>query len=381
MSQTPLKVLHICQRDDPGTGGAVRVAVEYVKRLPHYGIDAHCLFLYGTPDYFQSELGDRAHYLEIANSQEFLKFRRLPQFLRNFQPQILHHHDSLLWSHLLTFFHPGTVKVAHAHSTTDRSTLKTRGTLAAQLQRRSTDRLICITEHTRQNQIKRGRYLPDRTQVLYNGVDRDRFSPATPADRAIARTQFGIPSNVPVVGWVGRLHCEMKGTDDFLKLIALLPSQFWGLVVGIGPDLDTLKHLAETLGIADRLVFTGLLANTTLAYQAMDVFCLTSHWEPFGLVVAEAMACHIPVIGFRCEGGVNELLTSETGCVLPTRNLQAMAQAAIEAVQHPDRWHLYRERAEFRLKQYHDWEQNTSHLALAYQQLFLSRINRGKSDG
>jgi glycosyltransferase involved in cell wall biosynthesis len=381
MLTKPLKVVHICQRDDPGTGGAVRVAVEYVKRLPQYGIDAHCLFLYGTPGYFQSELGDRAHYLEIANSQEFLKFRRLPQFLQDFQPQILHHHDSLLWSHLLTFFHPGTIKVAHAHTTASNSSLRARGALAAYLQRKSTDRLICITEHTRQTQIEQGRYLPDRTQVLYNGVDLDRFSPSTPTDRAIARTQFGIPSSAPVVGWIGRLHCKMKGTDDFLKLMALLPSQFWGLVVGIGPDIDALKHLATTLGIADRLIFTGLIANTTVAYHAMDVFCLTSHWEPFGLVVAEAMACQIPVIGFLCEGGINELLTSETGCILPSRNLQAMARAVIEAVQHPDRWNLHRKRAESRLKQHHDWEQNASCLALAYQQLLQSRTNGAKADG
>ncbi|MBE9041621.1 glycosyltransferase family 4 protein, partial [Oscillatoriales cyanobacterium LEGE 11467] len=187
---------------------------------------------------------------------------------------------------------------------------------------------------------------------------------------AIARTQLGIPDGVSVVGWVGRLHCSMKGTDDFLRVVALLPDRFWGLVVGSGPDLDALKRLAVSLGIDRRVVFTGLLENPAIANRAMDVFCLTSHWEPFGLVVAEAMACAVPVVGFPCTGGVNELLTPETGCVLPDRNLPAIARAIVEAVEHPDLWHLHRERAISQLKERHNWEQNTAHLALAYQQLF-----------
>ncbi|MBD0388958.1 MAG: glycosyltransferase family 4 protein [Nostoc sp. C3-bin3] len=368
-----MRVLHICQRDDSATGGALRVAAEYVKRLPKYEVDARCLFLYGSPGYFQTELGEhRAHYLGLQNSREFLKFGRLLNFLREFQPNIIHHHDGLLWSHLLTFSHPGVVKVAHAHWGAGNGVLLSRGTLAAWLQRQSTDFLICITDNTRQSQIEQGRYLSSRTHVLYNGIDRDRFYPPTAAERAIARNQFGLPSDAPVIGFVGRLHCKMKGTDDFLRVIALLPPHFWALVVGSGPDAEALKHLAVTLGIAERVVFAGIVKKPTVAYHSMDVFCLTSHWEPFGLVVAEAMACRVPVVGFACAGGVNELLNRETGCVLPDRDLQAMAQAIIEAIEYPERWLGHQTNAQSRLKQNHDWEKNTSTLAHLYKKLLKS---------
>jgi glycosyltransferase involved in cell wall biosynthesis len=365
----PLKVLHICQRDDPATGGAVRVAAEYVKRLPNYDVDAHCLFLYGSPGYFQSELGDRTHYLGIQNSRDFLKFGRLVNFLRHFQPHIIHHHDGLLWSHLLTFSHPGVVKVAHAHLGASKEGLLSRGALAAWLQRQSTDLLICITEDTRKSHIEQGGYLPNRTQVLYNGVDRDRFYPPTDTERAIARCQFGLPADVPVIGFVGRLHCQMKGTDDFLRAIALLPAHFWALVVGAGPDADDLKNLAATLGISERVVFTGIVEKPTTAYHSMDVFCLTSHWEPFGLVVAEAMACQVPVVGFACAGGVNELLTPDTGCVLPYRDLEALAQAVIEAIEYPGHWHQRHTKAASVLEHSHNWEKNASRLAHLYQEV------------
>lgn len=372
ISTQQLRVLHICQRDDPATGGAVRVATEHVKRLPKYEVDAHCLFLYGSPGYFQSELGDRAHYLGIQNSRDFLKFGRLLKFIQEFQPHIIHHHDGLLWINLLTFSHPGVIKVAHAHLDVGNEALLSRGALAAWLQRQSTDFLICITENTRRSQIEQGRYLPSCTHVLYNGVDRACFYPPTAAERVIARSHFGLPNDAVVIGFVGRLDCSMKGTDDFLRVIALLPPQFWALIVGSGPDANHLKHLTQTLNIAERVVLAGILEKPTVAYHSMDVFCLTSHREPFGLVVAEAMACRVSVVGFACVGGVDELLTPETGCVLPYRDLQAMAQAVIEAVQYPERWNQRHTNAEFLLKQNHDWEQNASSLANLYKKLLNS---------
>jgi glycosyltransferase involved in cell wall biosynthesis len=364
-----LRVLHICQRDDQATGGAVRVAVEYVKRLPNYDVDAHCLFLYGSPGYFQTELGDHAHYLGISNSRELLKLGRLLNFLRKFQPDIIHHHDGLLWSNLFTFFHPGVIKIAHAHLRAGNLSRSLGGPVAAWLQCRSTDLLICITEHTRRSQIEQGRYLPSRTQILYNGVDYQYFCPPNGTERVHARNQLGLPSDVPVIGFVGRLDNQTKGTDDFLRVIALLPPHCWALVVGAGPDADCLKQLAVTLGIADRVVFAGMINKPKVAYHSMDVFCLTSHLDAFGLVVAEAMACRVPVVGLSCTGGVNELLTPETGCILPNRDLEAMAQAVIDAIEHPEKWHQRQIKAESLLKQNHDWEKNASQLSNLYKEL------------
>ncbi|MBD2772384.1 glycosyltransferase [Iningainema tapete] len=373
-----LRVLHICQRDDLATGGAARVAVEYVKRLPNYEVDARCLFLYGSPGYFQSELGVSAHYLGIKNSQDFGKFGRLTKFIKQFQPDIIHHHDGLLWSHLLTFFHPGIFKVTHAHLGANSNSFSPRNIVAAWLQRQSTNLLICITEDTRNSQIEQGGYKQNRTYVLYNGVERSRFKPPTPTQIAFARKNFQLTEHARVVGFVGRLHCEMKGTDDFLRMIALLPSNYVGLVVGSGPDADQLKQLAQTLKISQRVVFTGIIENTAVAYHAMNVFCLTSHWEPFGLVVAEAMACGLPIVSLSCTGGVNELLTKETGFLLPDRDLEKMAQAAIEAVEHPE---VGRERSinsRLRLQQYHDWDNNTSKLANLYKNLLPLTSNLAK---
>jgi len=369
----PLRVLHICQRDDLATGGAARVAVEYVKRLPDYHIDARCLFLYGPPGHFQTELGDRADYLNITDSRDVLHFGRLRQAIRQFQPHILHHHDGLLWSHALTFFHPNQIKMAHAHLGADPTASPlSRSRFASWCQRQSTDLLICITEDTRRSQIHQGGYRPEHTQVLYNGVDETRFYPPSPQERAIARRQFGLPEQASVVGSVGRLHCEMKGTDDFLRVMQLLPPNFWALVVGMGPDYHALKHLAASLEIDHRVIFTGILDTPTVAYHALDLFCLTSHVEPFGLVVAEAMACRIPVLGFACPGGVQEILHASTGWVIADRNRQAMADTILHLTAHPDLHHPYQVEAEAILQHNHSWSKNTATLANWYQMLQIT---------
>jgi glycosyltransferase involved in cell wall biosynthesis len=369
-----LKVLHICQRDDPATGGAVRVAVEYVKRLPQHNVDAHCLFLYGPPGPFQAELGgQRTHYLGIKSSRDLLEFNRLRGFLRDFCPQVIHHHDGLLWPQLFTFFHPGIIKVAHAHLPAGNATSLSKATLAAWSQRSSTDMLVCITEHTRRSQIGQGGYAPQRTQVIYNGVDQARFYPPTETERRGAREQLGLPADASMVGYMGRLDCAMKGVDDFLRAVALLPPYFRALVAGDGPDAAALRQLAEELCIAERVIFAGIVQSPTIAYHALDAFCLTSHWEPFGLVVAEALACQVPVIAFACPGGVNELLTPETGCVLPARNVEAMAQAIIEAVNQPELWIQRHSEANDLLVKNHDWDHNALQLADLYRTLLRKK--------
>ena len=364
--RTPLKVLHICQRDDPATGGAVRVAVEYVKRLPQQSIDAHCLFVYGPPGPFQKELGDRAHYLGLHSSRDIFNFARLPQFIQQLRPHIIHHHDGLLWIQLLTFYHPNIAKVVHGHITVRPQSPFSKGSLASRLQRHSTDLLIAITEDTRKSYLQYQHYSPEQVVVVYNGVDLAKFYPPTETGRLAARKSLGLPVNATVVGFVGRLHCAMKGPDDFLQMIAHLTPDYWGLIVGTGPDMAMLLALAEKLGIANRVVFTGLLENPALAYQAMTLFCLTSHYEPFGLVVAEAMASRIPVVGFACKGGVCELLTSKTGWVVPNRSLNQMAEIVMSLTQKPEVMPIKTDAALQQITQRHSWDSSTATLANNY---------------
>jgi glycosyltransferase involved in cell wall biosynthesis len=364
-----IRILHICQRDDASTGGAVRVGVDIVKNLIQKGWDAHCLFVYGSKGAFGDLLGENAHYLNLHSSKDVIKCGgKLRRFIKAFQPAIIHHHDGLLWTYLISAGGAFTKRVTHAHVAGGVRSFGFRTILANYVQRISTDLLLCISEHTRQTWLKHG-YDLQKTCVIPNGVDTNVFYPATNEMKKEAKQSFGIPEEAEVVGFVGRLHNIMKGTDDYLKVIAKLPGNYWGLVIGQGQDEDELKRLAVQLGIGHRVVFAGALQNSMMGYHAMDVFAFTSHFEHFGLVVIEAMACRLPVVSFACPGGISDILTHETGVVLPERNHEQMCSEIQQIAVRSLYWQQRIMKAEAIVNEWYNWEKITLKVVSYYEQL------------
>ena len=368
-----MRAIHVCQRDDTSTGGAVRVAAEYVKRLGQFGIDARLLFLYGDRGFFGDQLVDRCDYLRLKNSGDIQHMPRLLKYLRQQQPNIVHHHDDMLWPQLLTLKHAGKhlsyKKIVHAHGggTAKPQPLKTAWLYACQ--RFSVDAVVCITQEAKNSQQTNVGFAPEILHVISNGVDLNHYVPPSQDRKHEIRQSLGLPQTASVVGFVGRLHNVMKGADDFLNLIAALPPNYWGIVAGDGPDRSSLKHQAQTLGIIDRIVFTGLLNDPVMAYQAMDVFCMTSRHEPFGLTIIEAMACDLPVIGFRCPGGSQEILTAATGVMIDRRDIEQMANAVKLACQHEPPWSDRMMAARNLLATTYSWDMSAAKLADLYRSL------------
>lgn len=124
------------------------------------------------------------------------------------------------------------------------------------------------------------------------GVDAALFSDSRPASTSTLR-----------VGFIGRLVHE-KGGDLLLKALATLAHPWQLTIVGGGPESDTLKALADSLGIEDRVAFVGLVPSLQMPelYQTLDVLVVPSrtlpNWkEQFGRVIVEAMASRVVVIG------------------------------------------------------------------------------------
>jgi glycosyltransferase involved in cell wall biosynthesis len=109
-------------------------------------------------------------------------------------------------------------------------------------------------------------------------------------------------ANKRIVLFLGRIHPK-KGCDMLIEAFAQsAPQDEQAVLVMAGPDQEgwaaTLRQQAAALGVADRVVFTGMLEGTMkwAALRAADVFVLPSHQENFGLSVAEALACGVPIL-------------------------------------------------------------------------------------
>jgi len=140
------------------------------------------------------------------------------------------------------------------------------------------------------------------------------------------RKYWGIPENAPVILFLGRIHPK-KGVgllfSAFADLRRSLP-EAWLIIAG--PDgegfTNHYKKLAASLGVSDHIVWTGLVSGSekTACYYAADIFVLPSHQENFGMAVAEAMLCELPVLISPGVNLANFVLKYGAGEVIPLNN-------------------------------------------------------------
>jgi glycosyltransferase involved in cell wall biosynthesis len=149
--------------------------------------------------------------------------------------------------------------------------------------------------------------MPQRVRTVLNAVDLDHFSPAGP---------IWPVRNELSVGFVATF-ARWKGHEVFLRAMASLPLSAHAYIAGGGVyktagsqvTIEELQKLTETLGMTGRVTFTGFLADTAPILRGLDVVVHAStEPEPFGLAVAEGMACGRAVVA-SMAGGVTELLS------------------------------------------------------------------------
>lgn len=319
-----MRILHICQRDDPDTGGSLRVAEALVREQRACGYDAWLLFLYGEPAAVSSSLAPYTIGLRLASSRQALRgVVKLCSEIRRLHPDLIHSHDGIVWPRLafLCFRIP---VVMHSHLPVTNSS----SPVGRMLIHKTTDLVIGISIHTIETWVNSG-FPPSRIHYVSNGVDFERFSILDPQAKALARNRLGLPMDQHLLLWVGRLHQSMKGSDRVERVARLLPEGVVLVVVGNGPDYSAMVHRCASLIDQGRLIMVGSSSTPEAFYQVADSFLFTSYYEPFGLVILEAIASGLPIIAFpvTAGGGAVDLL-AEFGAIM--MHDDSISRAALE---------------------------------------------------
>jgi glycosyltransferase involved in cell wall biosynthesis len=110
-------------------------------------------------------------------------------------------------------------------------------------------------------------------------------------------------------------------------------------IVGTGPLLESLRALAERLGVTNRVDFAGYLApeQLPLRYAAADVFALVSTWEPFGVAVREAAAAGLPLLCSRLAGAAGDVaIEGRNALLVDPHDLGAIASGLRRLCREPE---------------------------------------------
>ena len=255
--------------------------------------------------------------LGIGGKANLLAVPRLRQAARAFRAELLHSHLSTAswWCGWLEQW-GGPPSIGHVH-----------GFTSAMWHRRQTH-LIACSQAVKADLMDKG--LPSsRVTVMHYPVDpEDQRATRSPED---VRRELGADADTPVVGTFAHLSVK-KGYRELVQaadvVLRRLPrAQFW--CFGEGVLRGELELAAERAGIADRFKLLGFRRDVPNLMRAVDVMCLPSHREPFGLVYVEAALAERPVIASNAGGAPEIIEHGETGLLVPPQDTAALADAIL----------------------------------------------------
>ena len=198
------------------------------------------------------------------------------------------------------------------------------------------DAVVAVSNFTREALIELTQTASSKIEVIYNGVDLERFQVSSPNPKLIAR--YGLAEKRVLLS-VGRL-VPRKGIDHTIEALPRLlqrhPDLHY-LVVGDGPYRGQLQQRVAELGLGQCVTFTGPVEDNELRehYALCDLFVMPNRDMPdgdtegFGLVFLEANACGKPVVGGRAGGAVEAVQDGVNGLLVDGQSSDSIA-AAVE---------------------------------------------------
>jgi glycosyltransferase involved in cell wall biosynthesis len=174
--------------------------------------------------------------------------------------------------------------------------------------------------------------LPEKMRQVYMGIDTNKFIPADQEQRIYLRQKFNLQEQDYVVGCAARL-VPGKGIDTLISAIAIVNEECSSvkcLIAGDGELENELRSQINNLGLQKTCIMTGRITNMPEFYQCLDVFCLPTHREGFGVALAEAMSCSIPVVSTDVAPLDETVLDGQTGFLCPKDDVNAFAQMILK---------------------------------------------------
>ncbi|MFZ5648384.1 MAG: glycosyltransferase [Bacillota bacterium] len=334
-----LRVLHVIGGGE--FGGAERHILNLATAMNPDMVDVSVCCLFADPFVkLAREAGIKAHSIPMRHKLDFGIVTKLRDLILEEKIDLVHTHGvrANLVGRLAARMAGVDTIVTTVHSllVQDYPDLFSRlaNTFIEKASRGLTTHFIAVSGGLQKALIQQG--IPEKKiTVIYNGLNPQFFqNTGIPGQW---RKKAGFSPGIPLVAIVGRLH-PVKGHRYFLRSAAEIlkvRNDVHFLVVGSGPERESLEEYTRELGISDHVTFTGFVSDVTELMPDLNLLIVPSLWEGFGLTALEAMAVGVPVVA-TSVGGLPEIVDhGTTGLLVPPADEAGLTRGIAWMLDHP----------------------------------------------
>ncbi|KQT33881.1 hypothetical protein ASG22_17425 [Chryseobacterium sp. Leaf405] len=286
-------------------GGAERLVVDLCTEFSQTDSDEiHLLLLDNIDSSLKKEV---EHNKKIKIEQiptKSLYDIRIPFFISKIvaDADIIHLHlfPTLYWGVLykILFFFRKQKVIFTEHSTENNRRTKSYLKKIERFIYSKLDYIICISESTKNNLSKHlGNDFKVEMEVINNGINLSKFYTA----EIHSRSAYNLSEKDFILIQIASFRAA-KDQSTLIRSLALLPPNIKAIFVGDGPELEKCKKMAKENKLQERTFFLGNQSNVAQLIKMSDVVVVSSHYEGFGIVAVEGMACQKPVVASNVPG-------------------------------------------------------------------------------
>lgn len=333
-----IKVIWII--DSLGPGGAEQLTLEYLKKFDKKLFEIRVCVLQnrlGNP--IETELLKNnipVDHVDVSNLRNVTNLPRLIKYLKTTKPDIVH--TQLQFSDILgalasRILGIPCVSTQHTRYEPKAGTDFLRNNLTWFVLRNFSDKVIAVSEDTRNFHKIKGRISDKKIITIYNGIDLSRYHLENKtAPTSEKRKSLNLPETGLIFSTVAVLR-EQKGIQYMIDAVANIKKEipnFYYLIVGDGEYREALKEKVSEKQLENTVIFIGHREDINEILVACDVFVLPTLIEALPTVLIEAMASKKPAIASNV-GGVPEMIEDlKNGILTAPENVEELEKACIK---------------------------------------------------
>ncbi len=366
----PIRVLYCIET--VSSGGVEQTRLTLARHLPKSDFEIKIICTYASGPIADGLKKEGVELFVIGSMKgpfDWKTHQQVQHIIKEYKPEIIHggvfegNSMSALSGFLMR------VPVIILEETSDPQNRSERANWLLRQYVRLADKIIAISPDVEHYLISKAKVSQRKVRMINNGV----IVPKYPSKKRISekKIDLGLDKDDIVVGFVGRLFNDHKRVTDLLEAVALLADpKIKVLIVGDGRDKKLVVERLKGLGLLGKVIMAGYQNETTLYYSLMDIFCVPSAREGFGLVAAEAMLHHLPVVASEVGGLKNVVIDGETGYLVAPKDPNALAARIKELIINPAKRRLMGEMGYYRSMENYTAEQYSKNIQSLYLELY-----------